>query len=132
LQRATDVESNLDKVKTAVFLDSTWKQTKRLINDPRLAHLPRMGLRPVETLFWRYQNGIPRTYLSTVEAIYYFFRQTDFEKLEEQTGGYDGRYDDLLLFFRYMYRKLHAMYGGAKLKAYKPRNGRDLRFYDES
>jgi DTW domain-containing protein YfiP len=58
-----------------VFVDSTWAQTHRIVTHERLAGLPRVAIRAVETLFWRPQTGKPSTHLATIEAIYQFFRQ---------------------------------------------------------
>jgi DTW domain len=60
-----------------------------------------------KSVFWRYQRGKPDTHLATIEAIYYAVvelykcRGNDYQ---------DGRYDDLLFFFKYFYRQMNKMY----------------------
>lgn len=93
--------------------------------------------------FWRHQKKSPRWYLATVEAIHQFLvelhtynlgetlNHVDLEE-EKQTKDvkritkesdlnrpYDGQYDNLLFFFKYMYEKIHLKYDHDKLWAYK-------------
>jgi len=76
-------------------------------------------LKSEKTKFWRHQKDIPDTYLSTVEAIYYFLREFHEHFVKEP---YEGSYDNLLFFFTFMYKKIRHMYdGGEHLKAYKGR-----------
>nr|XP_020645744.1 DTW domain-containing protein 1 isoform X2 [Pogona vitticeps] len=84
-----------------VFIDSTWNQTKKIITDERLQGLLQIELKSRKTCFWRHQKGKPDTYLSTIEAIYYFLVDYHKEVLKEK---YDGQYDNLLFFFAFMYR----------------------------
>uniref|UniRef100_A0A8D2Q495 tRNA-uridine aminocarboxypropyltransferase 1 n=2 Tax=Varanus komodoensis TaxID=61221 RepID=A0A8D2Q495_VARKO len=88
-------------LKKIVFIDSTWNQTNKIITDERLQGLLQIELKSRKTCFWRHQKGKPDTYLSTIEAIYYFL--VDYHKafLEEK---YEGQYDNLLFFFSFMYR----------------------------
>ncbi|KAL7639544.1 UNVERIFIED_CONTAM: hypothetical protein RMT77_010045 [Armadillidium vulgare] len=99
-----------------IFIDSTWNQTKRIHGDERLKDLQCLQLTTRETLFWRYQKGKPKTYLSTIEAIYYFVK--DFH-LKFISDNYEGEYDNLLFFFKYMYEKIHTLYDPVSLLAYK-------------
>ena len=70
-------------------------------------------------MFWRHQQNKPESYLSTIEAIYYFMRE--YHDLFELTP-YTGQYDDLLFFFKFMYRKIRFEYEKGKvLKAYENR-----------
>ncbi|XP_041361255.1 tRNA-uridine aminocarboxypropyltransferase 1-like [Gigantopelta aegis] len=86
-----------------VFIDSTWKQSKTIFQDERLTDLRRVELKRHKTNFWRSQDSRPDTYLSTIEAVYYFL--CDYHRLfvEEE---YDGQYDNLLFFFTYMCNKI--------------------------
>ncbi|XP_060598738.1 tRNA-uridine aminocarboxypropyltransferase 1-like [Ruditapes philippinarum] len=107
------------KLERVVFVDSTWNQTKTICSDERLRGLQCIELKTRETKFWRHQKDIPNTYLSTIEAIYYFLRE-----FHEQfvLSRYSGQYDNLLFFFSYMYKKIRTLYdGGSDLKAYKER-----------
>ncbi|XP_040269957.1 tRNA-uridine aminocarboxypropyltransferase 1 isoform X1 [Bufo bufo] len=98
MKSAGEENNHLKKV---VFIDSTWNQTSKIISDERLQGLVSVGLTERKTCFWRHQKGSPDTYLSTIEAIYYFV--VDFHKqiLEKD---YNGEYDNLLFFFSFMYK----------------------------
>lgn len=101
----------------AIFIDCTWNQTKTIIQDERLKDLHRVEIHNHQTQFWRCQEGIPTSCLSTIEAIYYFMREFH----EEVLGlTYMHEYDNLLFFFVYFYRKIREKYQGVKeLKAYQ-------------
>ena len=111
----SDSELPFDRV---VFIDSTWRQTKRILSDPRVSCLKdrTIILSSHESLFWRHQRNTPRTYLSTIEAIYYFF--VDLDRILDQKrnnrpkncGQYDHKYDNLLFFFKHTYNKLREKY----------------------
>jgi hypothetical protein len=68
------------------------------------------------SLFWRHQKNTPLSYLATIEAIYYFFvdlYNITEEKLCEKTeciNKYDGRYDNLLFFFKHTYNNVRKLY----------------------
>ncbi|NWH76000.1 DTWD1 protein, partial [Piaya cayana] len=83
-----------------IFIDSTWNQTNKIITDERLQGLLQIELKARKTCFWRHQKGKPDTYLSTIEAIYYFLVDYHREVLKE---NYKGQYDNLLFFFSFMY-----------------------------
>lgn len=70
------------------------------------------------TKFWR-PNGSKRdnTCLATIEAIYYFLKEYHTIILKQE---YSGEYDNLLIIFKYMYKKIREYHnGGSNLKAYK-------------
>lgn len=115
-QNCMDSDMNLERV---VFLDSTWNQTRTICMDERLKGIQCVELKMHKTKFWRHQKDVPDTYLSTIEAIYYFL--CDFHEHFLQLP-YVGEYDNLLFFFTYMYKKIRNLYdGGDKLEAYKKR-----------
>lgn len=99
-----------------VFIDCTWNQTRRIYCDERVRGLRCVELDQHETLFWRYQRGKPKTYLATIEAIYYFLVEVH---NATATTPYHGEYDDLLFFFKFMYEKIHSQYDPDCLRAYK-------------
>lgn len=102
-----------------VFVDSTWNQTRSICNDERLKGLKCIELKTRKTKFWRHQDDVPDTYLSTVEAIYYFM--IEYHEMF-MISDYKGEYDNLLFFFTYMYQKIRKLYdGGNDLRAYKKR-----------
>ncbi|XP_038276260.1 tRNA-uridine aminocarboxypropyltransferase 1 isoform X2 [Dermochelys coriacea] len=87
-------------LKKVIFIDSTWNQTNKIITDERLQGLLQIELKTRKTCFWRHQKGKPDTYLSTIEAIYYFLVDYHQEVLKESSKG---QYDNLLFFFSFMY-----------------------------
>ena len=102
----TSCDNNFPFIKI-VFIDSTWNQCHKICQDPRIISLPQIMIKSRQTLFWRYQSGKPKEYLSTIEAIYYLC--VDFDKIVMQ-NCYMGQYDNLLFFFKFMYEKIHQLY----------------------
>ncbi|XP_005089263.2 tRNA-uridine aminocarboxypropyltransferase 1 isoform X2 [Aplysia californica] len=103
-----------------VFIDSTWNQTRNIVHDERLKSLPKVELHSRNTHFWRWQEGTPKTYLSTIEAIYYFMRDVHEMFISKE---YNNEYDNLLFFFCHLYSKIRkTSKGGKGIKAYE-RNG---------
>ena len=98
-----------------VFIDSTWNQCYGMVQDNRLAGLPRVEISSRNTIFWRYQKGKPKEYLATIEAIYYFL--VDFHKIVLKRD-YCGDYDNMLFLFKFMYDKIHELYDHNSLRAY--------------
>lgn len=91
-------ETTLKKI---IFIDSTWNQTNKIFSDERLQGLLQVELKTRKTCFWRHQKGKPDTFLSTIEAIYYFLVDYHTDILEEK---YKGQYDNLLFFYSFMYQ----------------------------
>uniref|UniRef100_A0A8D2AK74 tRNA-uridine aminocarboxypropyltransferase 1 n=1 Tax=Sciurus vulgaris TaxID=55149 RepID=A0A8D2AK74_SCIVU len=87
-------------LKKIVFIDSTWNQTNKIFSDERLQGLLQVELKTRKTCFWRHQKGKPDTFLSTIEAIYYFLVDYHTDVLKEK---YKGQYDNLLFFYSFMY-----------------------------
>ncbi|XP_067014530.1 tRNA-uridine aminocarboxypropyltransferase 1 [Anabrus simplex] len=100
----------------AIFIDSTWNQSRGIFKDPRLHSLPCVVLEHRLSQFWRHQNGSPRWYLATIEAVHQFLVELHGQTESE---SYSGQYDNLLYFFKYMYHKIHTLYDHEDLKAYK-------------
>ena len=90
-----------------VFIDSTWNQCHKICQDERIQSLPQIMIHSRQTLFWRYQSGKPKEYLSTIEAIYYLC--VDFQRYVVNRT-YEGQFDNLLFFFKFMYEKIHQLY----------------------
>ncbi|NWI08410.1 DTWD1 protein, partial [Crypturellus soui] len=99
-ERISSNRSESTRLKKIVFIDSTWNQTNKIITDERLQGLLQIELKTRKTCFWRHQKGKPDTYLSTIEAIYYFLVDYHQEVLKE---NYKGQYDNMLFFFSFMY-----------------------------
>eukprot|EP01086_Lenisia_limosa_P001562 TRINITY_DN13082_c0_g1_i1.p1 TRINITY_DN13082_c0_g1~~TRINITY_DN13082_c0_g1_i1.p1 ORF type:complete len:253 (+),score=16.71 TRINITY_DN13082_c0_g1_i1:58-816(+) len=87
-------ELDFDKVANVVFIESTWQTCGGILQNPSVEGIPRVKIPNRETLFWRHQNFGP-SFLSTIEAIFYFVQ--DF--IRSKTGAYTGEVDDLLYFF---------------------------------
>lgn len=59
-------------IKRAVFIDSTWNQSRSIYKDPRINSLKCVILQNRISQFWRHQKGSPRWYLATIEAVHQF------------------------------------------------------------
>ncbi|KAL0134563.1 hypothetical protein PUN28_001392 [Cardiocondyla obscurior] len=150
-ERSCDISPEIPEtifpIKRAIFIDSTWQQTKSIYKDQRLRELRCVILRSRISQFWRHQKKSPRWYLATIEAIHQFLVElhtyalgieeeyNNFGDLmesntdkwfdycvtnnEEIMQKYNGQYDNLLYFFKYMYEKIHSMYNHNRLLAYK-------------
>lgn len=130
----------------AIFIDSTWNQSKGIYKDERINRLPTVVLQNRISQFWRHQKGSPRWYLATIEAIHQFVLEVhlnmwglhpDYKGLEtcftenfiqnfniplrSDDAAYNGQYDDLLYFFQHMYDLIHEYYKHEELYAYKRR-----------
>ncbi|XP_040198565.1 tRNA-uridine aminocarboxypropyltransferase 1 [Rana temporaria] len=104
---------NIDCLKKVVFIDSTWNQTNKILSDERLQGLAAVEMTERKTCFWRHQKGTPDTYLSTIEAIYYFMVDYHIQILEKD---YHGEYDNLLFFYSFMYKLVkNAKHAAGKL-----------------
>lgn len=92
-------------IKRLVVIDGTWSQAKSMLNNPKLVKLPHLTIGTYETKFWRYQS-LGKHCLSTIEAIYYFYK--------EYSGmfGHEDNcdYDSLLYFFKYFYDLIQNTY----------------------
>lgn len=90
--------------KVLLFIDSTWKQTKRIYLDAKIKGLPCAVLEGGYSAFWRPQRGKPSTWLATAEAVHLAVTQL----LALQ--GCAGHVDDLLFFFKFFYTKISSRY----------------------
>jgi len=87
-------KEQFEQVKRIVVIETTWKGNNHLLNDKKVTSLPCIQIRNRETVYWRYQEK-SRNFLSTIEAIYWFY----VEYLNKLKGSYNGELDDLLLLF---------------------------------
>lgn len=55
-------------IKRAVFIDSTWNQSRSIFKDPRINQLRPVVLQNRLSQFWRHQKGSPRWFLATIEG----------------------------------------------------------------
>ncbi|XP_062947813.1 tRNA-uridine aminocarboxypropyltransferase 1 isoform X4 [Cynocephalus volans] len=103
-QQSCDLSDNKCEdtiLKKIILIDSTWNQTNKILTDERLQGLLQVELKTRKTCFWRHQKGKPDTFLSTIEAIYYFLVDYHTDMLKEK---YRGQYDNLLFFYSFMYQ----------------------------
>jgi hypothetical protein len=81
-----------------VVVEGTWVKARAAVKRARVEHLVHVKLSDYQTMFWREQfrgRDRDKTRLSSIEAIYYFYK----EYLEVMEGEYDGRLDELLCIF---------------------------------
>ena len=110
-EKATDLH-NYDStcIKTAFFIDGTWNQARSIANRFSKATFVKISRLPCEgTVFWRYQS-LGRHALSTIEAIYYFLRETSRTE--------DPQLDNLLWFYSYFYNLIQTYYQNNNLKSF--------------
>ncbi|XP_050433525.1 tRNA-uridine aminocarboxypropyltransferase 1 [Adelges cooleyi] len=100
----------------ALFIDSTWSQSKGILKDSRIAGLPCVKLQIRLSQFWRHQKGSPRWFLATIEAIHQLLVEYTYVAKDTQLCD---EYDNLLFFFRFMYEKIHQLYEHDKLMSYR-------------
>ena len=80
--------------KILLVLDGTWSNVQQIAQ--LFKDLPAVKLTTHETTFWRrHLKHIPNSFLSTIEAIYFFYK----EYSESMYPGKDSSYLDGLLFF---------------------------------
>ena len=93
----------LRKIKKVVLIDSTWSQTRYYLRQPCMQKLKTIKIQTEKTVFWRYQKGEADTSLSTIEALYFFFR--DYETTLNCKKDYEiyykngGIWDNLMYFY---------------------------------
>ncbi|KAJ2159436.1 hypothetical protein GGF46_003035 [Coemansia sp. RSA 552] len=86
-----------------VVIDGTWSQAKGMVRDSsQLQQMQKVTIKPRQTRFWRYQS-LDRSYLATIEAIYFLYRDSVGDK-------YDGEYDALMFFYKYFYDYIQSEY----------------------
>lgn len=93
-----------------IVIDGTWKQASKIVRGtPILQKVQQVTIEPRETFFWRFQK-ISVNYLSTIEAIYYLY--VEYAQAYELKNGepYDGRYDNLMFYYKYQYDLIQYSY----------------------
>ncbi|RNF07121.1 DTW domain-containing protein, partial [Trypanosoma rangeli] len=118
--------TDLDAVKSVVFIDSTWQQSKAIARDERLCRFKHVRIKSQTSLFWRFQNNDP-TYLATVEAIYYFLREFIVNKRQRSAEDstpplYRGEVDDLLFYYINQYIAVQQRYSHNATMQYTTRH----------
>lgn len=75
IQTGNDQQSKMTRrlpIQRAVFIDSTWNQCRGIYKNPQISGMKSVVLQNRASQFWRHQQGSPRWYLSTIEAIHQF------------------------------------------------------------
>ncbi|KAI9310867.1 DTW domain-containing protein [Dichotomocladium elegans] len=112
-----------------IVIDGTWKQANRIVREtPILQKMQKVTIAPRKTHFWRYQQ-LSENHLATIEAIYYLYRE--FGEAYNQGGYTDGRYDNLLFYYRYFYKLIQETYRKNKEKKYTHRHRQNYIRYEE-
>jgi len=96
----------LEKVTGVVFIDSTWQQSKSIMRDERLKQFIPVQLNEYRTIFWRFQNTGDDRFLATIEAIYYFLR----DSFVANGGVYKGQFDDIMYHYVHQYCLIQETY----------------------
>lgn len=112
----SDIETS--DYKTLVVIDGTWRQAKAMAKQYGNMGFKHVKIALHETLFWRYQN-LDRTFLATIEAIYWLF--VEYHQASTNTE-YDGRYDDLLFYFKLKFDLIQEFYKARPGKPFTPRH----------
>lgn len=118
-----------DSFDRIIVIDGTWKQASRIVREtPALQNLQKVTIQARKTNFWRYQQK-SENHLATIEAIYYLYR----EYAETFEGGYeDGRYDNLLFYYRFFYNLIQDTYRQKPDKKFTHRHRQDYIQYDDN
>ncbi|KAI9250972.1 DTW domain-containing protein [Phascolomyces articulosus] len=91
-------------------IDGTWKQAGKIVREtPVLQRMQKVTIAPRKTHFWRYQQ-LGENHLATIEAIYYVYREFTEAYEIEKDQPYDGRYDNLLFYYRFFYNMIQHIY----------------------
>ncbi|RKO92085.1 DTW domain-containing protein [Blyttiomyces helicus] len=96
------------EISCIILLDGTWKQGRAMARSLLTLPFPRIRISSRRTFFWRYQPfGLD--HLSTIEAVYWVTREYH-EAFSAGATGYDGRFDDLLFYFKHNFELIQEMY----------------------
>ena len=67
-EKVREVSKNYKKFR-ALFIDGTWKQSRKIRRDLEQSNLLCVKLDDVKTLYWRSQNGYKNDGLATIEVM---------------------------------------------------------------
>ena len=94
------------RITDVVVIDSKWGQSRGVLENPALHGLPHVRIGTYRTAYWRYHTkGVPEDGLCTVEAVYFLCRELH---ARAHVKGDCHCYDDLLYYFAFMHRRVHA------------------------
>lgn len=113
---------DLSAYDSLAVVDTTWVKVGRVFQMPQLAApFTHVHLGNYHTLFWRHQPLGPQC-VSSIESVYFFFREWEIEVAKRALTAagaplpadlaslYDGRHDNLLLFFLQQYKRIQHEY----------------------
>lgn len=113
---ALEVSELPPSIKNLIVIDGTWRQAKQVLKDIKTLKFHHVKIKNQKTRFWRFQN-LSENYLATIEAIYYFFVEY-YEAFESNGSPYDGRYDNLLFYFKLNYDLIQDYYNNNRQKQF--------------
>ncbi|PVU92661.1 hypothetical protein BB560_006042 [Smittium megazygosporum] len=132
-------ENSLSKFTTLIVIDGTWKQARGITStESRPEHLSKhnvdtkLFLQKTQkvtlannkaTKFWRYQQ-LSASYLSTIEAIYFFFKEF-LSVSPPPSSSPKTNIDDLLFFFKYFYNIVQKNYNENPNKIFTTRHSKN-------
>ncbi|CAG8520705.1 uncharacterized protein OCT59_021405 [Rhizophagus irregularis] len=123
-----------DSFDKLLVVDGTWQQASSLTKfTEELKNIRKVTINPQKTLFWRYQNK-SENYLATIEALYYFLKEyyVTYESITDNENSYNGKYDDLLWYYKYFYEFIQSSYRNDKgKKHFTTRHRQGYIKYDE-
>ncbi|EGC36855.1 hypothetical protein DICPUDRAFT_150644 [Dictyostelium purpureum] len=97
---------DFSNIKKVIFVESQWQNAKKILRSDQLKGIRCVKIDMQKTMFWRYQSH-GDSYLATIEAIYYFFKEFH----QNQNGGqYNGEYDNLLYYYAFFYNLIQTTY----------------------
>eukprot|EP00743_Colponemidia_sp_Colp-15_P008457 GILK01009193.1.p1 GENE.GILK01009193.1~~GILK01009193.1.p1 ORF type:complete len:296 (+),score=62.80 GILK01009193.1:23-910(+) len=106
-------EIDASKIKRCVFVDSTWSQTKQIVQHPKMHRLRRVKIDSRKTTFWRFQR-LSDEYLSTLEAIYFAV----VEYITATKGRYEHEVDNLLYYYTFLHGVIQDFYKANRHKSF--------------
>lgn len=79
-------------IKKAIFIDSTWNQSRSIYKDEKISSLRCVVLQNRLSQFWRHQKNSPRWYLATIEAIHQFLVELHINAwgIDETYAGFEN------------------------------------------
>lgn len=84
-----------------IVIDGSWSQARSMASRVSTVFKRHVKITNTPTMFWRYQR-FDSSYLSTIEAIYWLYRN--------MSNNYGGEYDGLLFFFLKQYDLIQDYY----------------------
>lgn len=97
-------KEELQSYKRVVLVEGTWVKQNAALKRANVGHARHVKLKLYETKNWRrqsYTRDHVKHCLSSIEAVYYFYK----EYIEVTEGRYDGRMDGLLFFWLFTFEK---------------------------